>query len=301
MSVNKIGLALGGGAARGWAHIGVIKQLNEWGIQPDIVTGTSIGALVGASYASDKLDDLEQWVLSLGKLETAKYFKINKGMRGFVDRKKLQQFLNDFVCLQDTKIESLAVRFASVATDLKNGDEVWNKSGSLADAVWSSIALPGLFPAIKVDEKWLLDGGLVNPVPVSTCKALGADKVIAVNLNHDLLGQTERLENQQEDSEEKSGMADKISSFITDYTDKWFGGNDQKEDTPDLLDAIAATITITQDKVVEYCLAESPPDVMVCPKLGHIGLLEFYRAQEAIDIGAKTIQQHKNEILSLIE
>ena len=184
----KIGLALGSGSSRGWSHIGIINALSDLGIKPDIVCGTSIGSLVGASYVSDKLEILEEWACSLTKFETAKFLDINTSLNGFVNTERLHDFLNTTVTDDNTAIESLSKKYAAVSTDLETGREIWLTNGSIIEAVWASISLPGLFPAIKNNNRWLIDGGLVNPVPVSVCRALGADIVIAVNLNGDIVG-----------------------------------------------------------------------------------------------------------------
>lgn len=285
----KIGLALGGGAARGWSHIGVIQALDKLGIKPDVVTGTSIGALVGAAYVAGNLNKLDNWVCDLGKLETARYFSINRSFRGFVNKERLQQFLHDFVVDKSLNVEELSIPFASVATDLHSGREIWNTKGNMLDAVWSSISLPGLFPAIKINERWLIDGGLVNPVPVSVCRALGADIVIAVNLNSDIVGKHLH----SEADSEPAGWAEKIGTKITDYANNLFGNGE--ESSPDLLDAIAASINITQDRITRSRMAGDPPDIVLSPRLAKIGLLEFYRAKEAIDEGKAIVNRYKHD------
>lgn len=183
-----IGLALGSGSSRGWSHIGIINALAKLNITPDIVCGTSIGSLVGAAYVSNKLQKLEEWVCSLSRLETARFFEINTSLSGFVNKERFQKFLNEYVASDGITIEDLGKQYAAVATDLETGREVWLNQGPLIEAVWASISLPGLFPAIKNNNRWLVDGGLVNPVPVSVCRAMGADIVIAVNLNGDIVG-----------------------------------------------------------------------------------------------------------------
>ncbi len=188
-----IGLALGSGSARGWAHIGVIRELAKNGIVPDIVCGTSVGSLVGAAYVSNNIDKLEEWARSLTKFEAAKFFDINFSLNGFVNIKKFHQFLNEYVATDDVLIEDYRKQYAAVATDLESGREVWLMKGSIVQAVWSSMSMPSLFPAIRNNNKWLVDGGLVNPVPISVCRALGADIVIAVNLNSDLIGRHRKL------------------------------------------------------------------------------------------------------------
>jgi NTE family protein len=300
MSRNlKLGLALGSGASRGWAHIGVIQQLQQLGIKPDIVCGTSIGALVGAAYVAGNVDKLESWVKQLDKLQTARYFSINRSFKGFVNKERLHDFLNEYVIAADVQIESMEKPFATVATDLHSGREIWNTTGSMMDAVWSSISLPGLFPAIKHDNRWLIDGGLVNPVPVSLCRALGADVVIAVNLNSDIVGKHFHEEAQQQEAQvtKPHGLTERIADKIADYTNSLFGKEtDDEQSAPDLLDSIAASINITQDRITKSRMAGDPPEITLSPRLAEIGLLEFYRAQEAIDEGKASVKRHQRDI-----
>ena len=294
----KIGLALGGGAARGWAHIGVINQLQQAGIIPDIVVGTSIGALVGAAYASDKLPQLQQRLITLSKLETARFFTLSFPFKGVIHKEKLQHFLAQYVTDESKLIELLTVRYASVATDLHTGQEVWLSDGNLLEAVWASIALPGLFPAIKHADRWLIDGGLVNPVPVSVCRALGADVVIAVNLNGDILGK--HFQRQPTSAKQGRGshlLTERINGFITNYTGTLFAEETApKEDGPNMFDAIAAAVNITQDRITRSRMAGDPPDIMLQPRLAHIGLLEFFRAAEAIEAGEQSVDKNMADI-----
>ncbi|MCD6389307.1 MAG: patatin-like phospholipase family protein [Desulfobulbaceae bacterium] len=185
---RQIGLALGGGSARGWAHIGIIHALKKIGIKPKIVCGCSIGALVGASYAPGNLKKLESWVHSLTTRTVVSFLELDFSFKGFVDAKRLQTFLNQNVCDEKMEFADLSKQFATVSTDLETGREIWFTKGSVLNAVWASISLPGLFPPIQSQGRWLVDGGLVNPVPVSICRALDADIVIAVNLNGDIVG-----------------------------------------------------------------------------------------------------------------
>ncbi|MGD2119432.1 MAG: patatin-like phospholipase RssA [Chromatiales bacterium] len=286
-SKPKIGLALGSGAARGWAHIGIIRALAEIGIRPDIVCGTSVGSLVGASYVSGKLDKLERWVCSLSRMETVRFFEIKWSFNGFVNNDKFDAFMQKYVADSDEHIESMSQQFAAVSTDLETGREVWFTEGSMLQAVWASIALPGLFPAVRSHESWLVDGGLVNPVPVSVCRALGADLVIAVNLNGDIVG---RHIERQDDKSTKNNLGSSISDFLREYTGSIFPMTEEHERPPGLFDAIAGSINITQDRITRSRMAGDPPDLMLSPKLANIGLLEFYRAQEAIDEGKNCVQ-----------
>jgi len=289
-----IGLALGGGSSRGWSHIGVINALAEQGIIPNIICGTSIGALVGASHVFNNLQRLEEWVLSLTKFETARFFDINASFNGFVDTDKLHQFLNDFVASDTSAIESADKQFAAVATELETGREVWFTKGSVLEAVWSSISLPGLFPAIKNRNKWLIDGGLVNPVPVSVCRALGADIVIAVNLNGNIVGK--HFHASATKAQKNFGLVDKISDLVAEYTIPIFSDKKSEEKPPNLFEAIAGAINITQDRITRSRMAGDPPDIMLSPKLSHIGLLEFYRASESIEEGRMCVQRMLPEI-----
>ncbi|RDE24501.1 patatin [Motiliproteus coralliicola] len=294
----KIGLALGGGASRGWSHIGVINTLSDYGIEPDIVCGTSIGSLVGAAYVTGNLRKLEDWVTSLSKLQTARFFEINRSFNGFVNTERLHDFLEQYVATDQARIEKLDKQYASVATELHSGREIWMTRGSVLEAVWASIALPGLFPAIKHQDRWLVDGGLVNPVPVSVCRALGADIVIAVNLNGDIVGKRPREPQAQSETVPKTsnGVVDRISDLVSEYTASVFTPTKDDNEPPSLFDSIAGSINITQDRITRSRMAGDPPDILLSPKLGHIGLLEFYRADEAINEGRDSVVRLLPEI-----
>jgi NTE family protein len=296
-----IGLALGSGSSRGWAHIGIIQALSELGITANIICGTSIGSLVGASYLAGNIEKLEHWACSLSKLETIRFFEINTSLNGFVNSEKFHHFLNQNVATDDDNIEDFSKIYASVATDLETGREVWLSKGSLLQAVWSSISLPGLFPAIRANNRWLVDGGLVNPVPVSVCRALGADIVIAVNLNGDIVGKHFDKSNKL-DAFQNSSVGKKITDLVREYTgDTFFSDDDESEEAPGLLDAIASSVNITQDRITRSRMAGDPPDIILTPKLSHIGLLEFYRAGEAVTEGKACVARKRDEIESVLD
>lgn len=297
----KIGLALGSGAARGWSHVGVIKALVRQGIAPDVVCGSSIGALVGAAYCSNHLEKLESWVCSLSRLETAKFLEFNTQLNGFVNKQRLESFLQKYVAAKSKKIEALDKTFAAVATELETGREVWITKGPVLDGVWASMSLPGLFPAIRYRDKWLVDGGLVNPVPVSVCKALGAELVIAVNLNGDLVGKHFRTNNEADGEDEpeireENSAMERIADRVMDYTTSVFNHSRSPEDSPGLLDAIAGSINIVQDRITKSRMAGDPPDLVLTPMLSEISLLEFYRAAEAIEEGEACVERMMPEI-----
>jgi len=294
----KIGLALGSGSSRGWSHIGVINALADHGIVPDIVCGASIGSLVGASYVSNNLTKLEEWVRSLTKFETARFFEINPSLNGFVDTERLHYFLNKHVASDDSVIEGLDKKFASVATDLQTGREIWLTQGAVLEAVWSSISLPGLFPAIRNNNKWLVDGGLVNPVPISVCRALGADLVIAVNLNGDIVGK--HSQKKQVRTKQENGVVSKITDLVSEYAASVFSIEEPEDEPPGLFEAIASSVNITQDRITRSRMAGDPPDILLSPKLSHIGLLEFYRADEAITEGRECVERMLPEIQHIL-
>jgi NTE family protein len=281
----KIGLALGSGSSRGWSHIGIINALSELGITPDIICGTSVGSLVGASYVTGNMDKLEAWACSLTKFDVARFIDINMSMTGFVNTERFHDFLNENIASDMEVIEDLTKIFAAVSTDLETGREIWLRKGSLIQAVWASMALPGLFPAIRNNNRWLVDGGLVNP---------GADIVIAVNLNGDIVGK--HIEKVDTVNKQNNGVVGKISELVKEYTNLSFLGPEDDEQTPSLLDAIAGSVNITQDRITRSRMAGDPPDIVFSPKLSHIGLLELYRADEAISEGRKCVQRKMPEI-----
>ena len=288
----RIGLALGSGSSRGWSHIGIINELSMLGIQPDIVCGTSVGAMVGAAYVTGNIEKLQSWACSVTKLDVAKFLDISTSFTGFVNTERFHTFLNENIAGDSDLIENLPKVYAAISTDLDTGREVWLQEGSVIQAVWSSMALPGLFPAIRYNNRWLVDGGLVNPVPVSVCRALGADIVIAVNLNGDIVGK--RLNK----TVAKNGytVSGKLTELVKEYTSLSLFETANREQPPSLLDAIAASVNITQDRVTRSRLAGEPPDIVFSPKLSDIGLLELYRAKEAIEEGHKCVQRMAHEI-----
>ena len=215
-----IGLALGSGSSRGWSHIGIINALSELGITANIICGTSVGAMVGAAYVTGHMDRLEAWACSLTKFDVARFIEINTSLTGFVNTERFHDFLNENIASDDELIEELPKVYAAVSTDLETGREIWHTKGSLIQAVWASMALPGLFPAIRNNNRWLVDGGLVNPVPVSVCRALGADIVIAVNLNGDIVGKHFAKAEMLKKSDNR--ISGKISELVKEYTNLSF-------------------------------------------------------------------------------
>jgi len=218
-------------------------------------------------------------------------FEINYSLNGFVNTERLNHFLNEYVATDDSLIEDLGRKYAAVATELETGREVWLTRGPVLEAVWSSISLPGLFPAIRNSNKWLVDGGLVNPVPVSVCRAMGADLVIAVNLNGDIVGKHFKRPKKHHKQEEIQGVVGKFTNLVTEYTASLLAPAKVDVQPPNLFEAIAASVNITQDRITRSRMAGDPPEILLSPRLSHIGLLEFYRANEAITEGKGCVRR----------
>ena len=273
----------------------MIKALLREGIEPDIVCGTSVGAIIGGSYVAGNLEKLEHWVLGSTRSDVLRFFNISLSQAGFVDAERLSWFLHSYVAAADRRIEDMSKNFGAVSTNLETGREVWFKEGGLADAVRASMALPGLFPAVRNDRRWLVDGGLVNPVPVTTCRALGADVVIAVNLNSDIIGKHNNGR-QGATSTENNGVLSKVKQQAREYSNSIFPNRNEKDEAPGLFYAIVNSINIVQDRITRSRLAGDPADVMLSPRLAHIGMLEFHRAAEAIKEGEDCVQRMLAEI-----
>lgn len=280
----KIGLALGSGASRGWSHLGVIRALLQEGIEPHVICGTSVGAMVGGSYAAGKLDALEDWVLDSNLADVLGFFSIRMPQTAFVDIEKFDWFLDNFVAGKDTRIESLDRPFAAICTDFDNGHEVILRNGDLSDAVRASMAMPGLFPAVRIGQQWLIDGGLVNPVPISTCRALGADFVIGVNLNTEILQRHKRTASREAVTRNES-VFDGLKKKSNVYTKFLAANSDPADKAPSLITSISKAVNIFQDQITRSRLDTDPADVMISPKVGDIGMLEFHRAADAIKEG----------------
>jgi len=281
----RIGLALGSGSARGWSHIGVIRVLEQAGISPEIVCGTSIGSLVGAAYAAGKLDSLERWVNDLSWQTVVRLLDVKMG-GGLIEGGKLVGFLRKQ--LDDQQIEQLPKKFACVATDLASGREIWLRDGAVVDAVRASIAMPGLFTPVLNDGRLLVDGGLVNPVPVSLCRAMGADIVIAVDLNWDLLGQRKRVSGKAGTAPLSAGNG-KLNAVLAKFrpTASSTGAPKSASNMPSMLDVVSTSLSIMQVRITQSRLAGEPADAIIHPKLSSIAAMDFHRAAIAIAEGER--------------
>jgi NTE family protein len=285
-----IGLVLGSGAARGFAHIGVMRALMAHGIKPDIIVGTSMGALVGGCYATDQLDALEAWARSLTRRRIIGYLDVTIGGSGLISGGRLAHRLEESI--GERTIESLPIRFAAIATEIGTGHEVWLTRGSLTLAIRASYALPGIFAPVHLGGRWLVDGALVNPVPVSAARALGARVVIAVNMDADRFGRGATIASHGSEpgdaktvpvAEPRNGFARLRGIFGAEGALKRdiIAGDVR----PNFSTVMIESFNIMQDRLTRMRLAGDPPDVHITPRIGHIGWLDFHRGAEAIAVG----------------
>jgi NTE family protein len=303
MAKTGIGIALGGGAARGWAHIGVLKTLLDAGIKPDIVAGTSIGAVVGGCYVADRLDALERFARELTRRRVFGYLDLNFAGSGLITGQRLCDRLEEQ--LGDRTIETLEAPFTAVATEIGTGHEVWLSQGRLVDAIRASYALPGIFRPVNINGRWLFDGALVNPVPVSVCRALGARYVIAVNLNTEMFGRgtvapriaADRPETPTPEASEIRGNNGRAALKLLRRQLFGKGG----EEVPGISTVMIEAFNIVQNRIARSRLAGDPPDVMVSPRLGGIGPFDFHRADELIELGAAAALRVIEDITSELE
>jgi len=305
---RKLGIVLGAGVGRGWAHIGVLQALTELGVKPDIVCGCSIGALVGASYVTSHLDTLARLTTSLTWRRVLSFMDVSFAGGGLIEGRWIVKFFEDNV--EDTVIENARPIYGAVATELHTGRETWLTSGSIIDAVRASIAVPGLFTPIQIRGKWLVDGGLVNPLPVSLCRALGADVIIGVSLNGDLVSRPQSL--LAEESLEASQTTSQSEwlrwlshglprGVTTDSSEAIINDLEAERDRPGYIEVMGESFFIVQDFVSRVRLAADPVDLLVAPDVAHIGVMEFHRAEEAIEAGRKAVTSAQDNILLLAQ
>jgi len=286
----RIGVALGSGSARGWAHIAVLRELERRGIYPDIVCGSSVGALVGGAYASGQLDELEQWVTQLTWRDVVSLMDISLEGGLISGRKLLDHMEKRF---GDVDIGHCHPEFAAVATDYQTGTERWLREGPLLEAVRASIALPGLFSPYRYQGRLMIDGGMVNPVPVSLCRALGAEVIIAVDLNSDLLTRfpAREADNGQNDlggKEEGEGLVGRILGR--------FKGSETQEPMPRIADVMARSVNIMAVRLTRTRMAGDPPDVLIQPRLAHIGLMDYHKANKAFTGAREAVKRAADEL-----
>jgi NTE family protein len=298
-----IGLVLGGGAARGFAHVGVIRALLARGIVANVIAGTSIGAVVGGCLAAGKLDEAEQWARSLSsRRRVLSYLDVSLTGSGLLGGSRLADQLAKTV--GDVSIEELPVRFAAIATEIETGHEIWLTRGRLTDALRASYALPGIFPAVELGGRWLVDGALVNPVPVSAARALGARLVIAVNVNTDLYGRGTTIQDAVAPAATEPPV---VEETVTHSLFSLFGAEKAAKrrllgtsSRPGISTVMIDAFNVMQDRITRARLAGDPPDILISPRVGRIGLFDFHRADEAIALGHEAAEKALEPIDEII-
>jgi NTE family protein len=298
-----IGLALGGGAARGFAHIGIVRTLVAHGIVPSVVVGTSIGAVVGGAYAAGHLDTLEEWARRLQPRNILGYLDIRLNGSGLIGGDKLASQLE--AAIGPILIEDLPLKFATVATEVRTGHEIWLTHGRMVDAMRASYALPGIFAPVLVGDRWLVDGALVNPVPVSAARALGAEIVIAANLSSDVFTHSTTIyshgpaadapEAVIEPAPPKRGFG-KLFSPERTMKREFFGSSGRPGISTIMVDAF----NIMQDRITRARLAGDPPDMLITPRVGQIGWFDFHRADDLIAFGTRAAERAIDSIQEAI-
>ncbi len=304
-----VGLVLGSGSSRGWAHVGVIEALEDAGIPVDMIAGCSVGSYVGAIYASGGLASLKAFILGMDGEKMFSYFDVVIPRSGLLDgNKKLREFLSGHTDAET--FEDLKIPLKMVATDLESGDKVVMDSGNLFRALRASMSMPGLFAPVTVKGRWLVDGGLVDPVPVGVARAMGADVVIAVDLNSDLVSRAQRKQLASDAAakstppEYRNEMARKLSDHYAEaeetFTQKIKSFLNIDDTTPDIMETVSSAIGIMQERITRINLAVEPPDILVQPRLGEMSLMDFGQVDKAIDEGYRGVMDHLEDIKMLL-
>ncbi|MCB1384439.1 MAG: patatin-like phospholipase family protein [Nitratireductor sp.] len=279
-----VALALGGGVAKGWAHIGALRAVEEFGLPVTMIAGTSIGALVGGAYLAGVLDELEDFARSLTKANVVRYLDFTLRGSGLISGARLARRMEAHMA--DVSIENLNQAFVAVTTDIRTGHEVWLSDGPIVPAIRASYALPGVFTPVIHGGRQLVDGALVNPVPVSVCRAYEPDMVLAVNLSSATFGKGTVIRPSHYNPIEEAILEDENSQAAS-----WFSfmqARDKatpRENRLGVTSVMVEAFNIIQDRIARARLAGDPPDFTIRPKLQEIGLIDFHKADEAIRAG----------------
>lgn len=300
MRQMKVGLALGSGAAKGWAHIGVINALAELGIKIDVVAGCSVGALVGAAYATNRLEVMERWVSSFRYWDVIRLMDLSWRRGGLLRGDRVFNRIRRILHTQ--QIASCAIRYGAVATNLSTGRELWLTEGDLHVAIRASCSMPGLLSPVRFNGYWLVDGAVVNPVPVSLTRALGADVVIAVDLqhdaslnHHDFLSVKSSTDSEPEDSPSPPGWRRKVREQLSQRV-RWR----QFDNSPTAMEIMTTSIQVLENRLKMNRMAGDPPDVIIQPYCPQIATLDFHRAEEAITAGRLAVEKQREALLPLV-
>lgn len=316
-SPKAVGLVLGCGASRGWAHIGAIEALEEANIPIDFIAGCSVGGYVGALYASGQLASLKKFLLRMDGKKIFSYLDVAFPRSGLLNGSKRVHEL--FSMHTDIKnFEELAIPLVMVATDLNRGEKVVLKSGSIVDALRATMSYPGLFSPVNLKGRWLVDGGVVDPVPVGVARAMGAGIVIAIDLNSRIVShsasqlkvaKSEETQNHQAIEQKKSyELIEKIMKFYEnsykDFIDNDTIHSDRSRsyaDAPDIVETIMTSISIMQERITRMNLAVDRPDILIQPRLGGLKMMNFDRVSYAIEEGYIGVKEKLEDIKTLLQ
>jgi NTE family protein len=310
-SRKTVALVLGSGSSRGWAHIGAIEALEEENIPIDYVAGCSVGSYIGALYASGSMKSLKEFVLRMDGKKIFSYFDVVFPRSGLLDgTKKLKELFSIHTDVND--FSELKIPVLMVATDLVSGKKVVLKSGDIFNALRATTSIPGLFAPVKVKDRWLVDGGLVDPVPVGVARALEADVVIAVDLNSGVFSHkkpqkkikppTPKTENSFADKNELlKKMVDYYEHAEISFTNKISVLLHRESGTPDIIETVLTSINIMQERIARINLAVEPPDILIQPRLGQLKMMDFDQVEQTIEEGYISVKEKIEHIKKLIE
>ena len=315
-SRKKVGLALGSGASRGWAHIGVIEALKAAEIPIDMVSGCSVGAYVGALYASNSLDSLKEFLLEMDGKNVFSYFDVVFPRSGLLNGSKRLHELYSMHTSVET-FEQLEIPLVLVATDLERGKKVVLSSGDIVQALRASMSYPGLFAPVKINGRWLVDGGLVDPVPVGVARAMGADIVIAVDLNSRIISHSVKGEHDEENlggegttlkSPGSSGRGNELVRRMADFYENMENNLRQKtnelltreESPPDIIETVITSVGIMQERITRVNLAVNQPDILIQPRLGGLKMMNFDQVEHSMEEGYLGVQEKLQDIKNVL-
>lgn len=316
---RKLGLALGSGASRGLAHIGVVKALDEAGIKVDYIAGSSIGALVGASYAAGTIEQFHAFLSTVDWKVITSYLDFNFPQKGLIEGNRIINLIREL--LPDADIADLDPPFCAIATNLASGEEVKLRSGNLVEAIRASISLPGIFNPFQIDDNYLVDGGLVNPLPTDVVRDMGADVVIAVDLNNDLIARNGRKKKlkarRRKKKKEKlltrasnnnwfpSKLEEKyriLERSVKQSVNRWLEDKEDEEDRePNIFDVIANSINIMEYQITRSKVLRDRPDILIQPELGHLNLFDYDDAEATIREGYEKTHRQLPTIREMLE
>ncbi|CNE56697.1 patatin-like phospholipase RssA [Yersinia nurmii] len=292
----KVGLALGAGAAKGWAHIGVINALKKLDVEIDIIAGCSVGALVGAAQATQHMPELERWVRSFSYWDVIKLMDFSWRRGGLLRGERVFNAVGELLSIDD--ISQCTIPFGAVATNLSTGRELWLTEGNVHQAIRASCSMPGLFSPVLLDGYWLVDGAVVNPVPVSLTRAMGADVVIAVDLQHDAhLMQQDQLSISMPTEETPSDIPQNWRSRLRERIA--YLAPKRSDTPPSAMEIMSTSIQVLENRLKRNRMAGDPPDVLIQPYCPQISTLDFHRADEAIAAGELAVERKLEQLVLL--